>query len=90
MLQAFIGHADDLYPAVKILLLKLFPEAYIVSHSVSGKASNSKNHAKPPFDSRLYGVMLCILKEKFGSSSKEVTEKVHSVQKFINKKVKSV
>ncbi|KAG1652238.1 hypothetical protein GQR58_026447 [Nymphon striatum] len=57
-------HADDLYPAVKSLLLKLFLEAYILAHSVSGKASNGKNFAKPPFDSRLYGVMLSILKEK--------------------------
>ncbi|KAG1652239.1 hypothetical protein GQR58_026447 [Nymphon striatum] len=62
--EDFIGHADDLYPAVKSLLLKLFLEAYILAHSVSGKASNGKNFAKPPFDSRLYGVMLSILKEK--------------------------
>lgn len=85
-LQDSIGHMDKLYPAVKILLLKLFPESYIVSHSVSGKASNSKCSAKPAFDARLYGIMITTLKEKFGSSTKEITEKVHSVQKYLQRK----
>lgn len=85
-LQDSINHLDQLHPAVKILLLKLFPETYIVNHSVSGKASNSKTPRKPQFDLRLYGVMVSIIKDKFGSSNKDITEKVHSVQKYLQNK----
>ncbi|XP_063441976.1 histone-lysine N-methyltransferase, H3 lysine-79 specific-like [Mytilus trossulus] len=85
-LEDFISHIDSLYTAVKTLLLQLFPESYILSHSVSGKAANTKTVAKPQFDSRLYGVFVKILKEKFGSTTKEITEKVHSVQKYLQKK----
>ena len=83
-----MSHIDELYPAVKQLMLMLFPEDYIVSHSISGKASNSQSRAKPPFDGRLFQVMINILKEKFDVTTKEITEKVHSVQKFIMKKKK--
>ncbi|VDI46866.1 Hypothetical predicted protein [Mytilus galloprovincialis] len=55
-LADFISHIDTLYAAVKTLLLQLFPEPYILSHSVSGKTANTKIVAKPEFDSRLYGV----------------------------------
>ena len=78
-----ISHTDKVYDAVKILLLKLFSEEYILTHIVSGKASNSKLLAKPAFDMRLYSTMVLLLKEKFeGLTSKVITEKVHSVQKM--------
>lgn len=35
-------HMDKLYDVVKCLLQKLFPNAYILSYSVSGKAANYK------------------------------------------------
>lgn len=86
-LEDSIAHVDDLYSAVKILMLKLFPESYIISHSVTGKPSNSKVEAKPQFDRRLYNVLLLVIKNKFGSStpSKDVTAKVHSVQRWVQK-----
>ncbi|XP_033733447.1 uncharacterized protein LOC117322617 [Pecten maximus] len=86
-LQDSISHTDTLYVAVRILLLLLFPEDYIISHSVSGKAANSKTEKNPSFDSRLFGIFLRILKSKFpNNSAKDVTEKIHSVQKSIMKK----
>ncbi|KAJ8307791.1 hypothetical protein KUTeg_014656 [Tegillarca granosa] len=56
-LKDAISHTDKLYEAVRILMFKLFPDHYIISHSVSGKASNSKTERKMSFDARLYGVM---------------------------------
>lgn len=84
-----ISHTDGLYTAVKILILMLFPESYILSHSITGKPSNSKVEAKPPFDTRLYNILLTIIKEKYGLSAKEITAKVHSVQKWVQKKSKT-
>ena len=89
-LKDVVCHIDQVYQAVKILMLKLFPEDYITNHSVSGKASNSKTVATPQFDARLYGTMLSVLKEKFPDvSTKQITEKVHSVQKFLMVKNKN-
>ena len=86
-LEDIIGHTDRLYEAVKILMTKLFPDEYIATHSVSGKASNTTTTAKPCFDLRLYGAMLKVLKGKFSVDAKAVTEKVHSVQKSIQAKL---
>ncbi|KAH3721382.1 hypothetical protein DPMN_064305 [Dreissena polymorpha] len=71
-LEDSISHEDNMYSAVKILILNLFPERYIISHSVTGKASNSKLDAKPQFDRRLYNIFLSVIKNKFGSI-KDVT-----------------
>jgi hypothetical protein len=81
-LQDAIAHTDQVYSAVKTLMLMLFSEAYISSHSISGKAANTKLKAKPPFDTRLYNIMISLVKEKYPAvATKEITEKVHSVQK---------
>lgn len=89
-LQDAVDHIDQLYPAVKTLMLMLFPESYIKTHSISGKPCNSKQAAKPPFDSRLYNIMIGIIKEKYGSANKEITEKVHSIQKWAQKQKKGL
>lgn len=68
-LEDSIAHVDDLYSTVKILMLKLFTESYIISHLVTGKPSNSKIEAKPQFDRRLYNILLSVIKNKFGSST---------------------
>jgi hypothetical protein len=75
---------------VKIILQKLFPDSYNFDHSISGKPSNSKIAAKICFDGRLYGALINAIKATFGFhiKTKYVTEKVHSVQKFIAKKSK--
>lgn len=91
MLKYSICHMDKLYDVVKCLLLKLFPDAYILSHSVSGMAANSKTGKKPAFGSRLYSAFVTMVKEKFPSaSSKEITEKVHSVPKNLKNEEKKI
>ena len=88
-LQDAISHTDKAYQAVRILLGKLFSEDYILSHSVSGKASNWKHNAKPAFDQRIFSTMVGIIKKKFTNVvTKEITEKVHSVQKVLIRKIK--
>lgn len=87
-LEDSISHIDKIYEAVRTLMLKLFPASYIATHSVSGKASNATSVAKPCFDTRLYGIMQRLLKEKFAVDSKVITEKVHSVQKYVMKNLK--
>ncbi len=85
-LHDMISHIDKLYDAVKTLLRNLFPDNYILSHSVSGKAANKAAVAKPPFDARLYNILITVIKSKFlNTTSKEITEKVHSVQKYVAK-----
>ena len=79
-----VSHTDKVYDTVKILLLKLFSEDYIQSHSVSGKAGNTTKAAKPAFDGRLYSAMIAIVKDKYKDiKTKDITEKVHSVQKVL-------
>ena len=68
---------------------QLFPDAYILTHSVPGKAANSKTEKKPPFDSRLYSVLISPFMEKFQSATtNEITEKVHSVHTFVKNEEK--
>ena len=67
-----ISHIDKLYDAVKTLLRDLFPDSYILSKSV--------------FDACLYNIFITLIKSKFlNTTSKEITEKVHSVQKYAAK-----
>lgn len=87
-LEDAVAHTDELYAGIKTLMLMLFPENYIITHSISGKPSNSKMEAKPELDSRLYNMLLSIVKQKFGTSSKDVTAKVQSVMKWVQKKSK--
>ena len=55
------------------------------THSISGKPSNNKQAAKPPLDARLYRILVEIIKDKYGTSTKEITAKVHSVRKWVHK-----
>ena len=84
-LQDAVAHTDKLYNAIKIPMLMLFPEKYIKAHSISGKPSNNKQAAKPPLDARLYRILVEIIKAKYGTSTKEITAKVHSVRKWVQK-----
>lgn len=85
-LQDSISHFDRLYDAVNCLLLKLFPKEYILSHSVSGKSGNSKLQPKSQFDPRLYCTMLSVIKKKFTLvTTKDITERVHAVQKSLKR-----
>ena len=85
-LQDAVAHIDKLYNAIKILTLMLFPEKYMKAHSISGKPSNNKQAAKPPLDARLYRILVEIIKDKYETSTKEITAKVHSVRKWVQKR----
>ena len=84
-LQDAFAHTDKLYNAIKILMLMLFPEKYIKAHSISGKPSNNKQVAKPPLDARLYRILVEIIKDKYGKSTKVITANVNSVWKWVQK-----
>ena len=81
-----MSHFDRLYDAVNCLLQKLFPKDYILNHSVSGKSENSKLQPKSQFDTRLYSAMVTAIKNKFTQvTTKDITERVHSVQKSLKR-----
>lgn len=72
------------YTATKTLLGRLFTKQELLSHSVSGKAPNSKTPAKPKFDGQKYAIFTDIMREKFPSlETKDLTAKVQAVQKSI-------
>ena len=68
------------YIATKTLLSSLFTEQELLSHSVSGKAPNSKIKAKPRFDGRKYSMFVDVIHEKFPTlEQKDITAKVQAV-----------
>ena len=48
--RLLLGNSTSLFNTVNVLLWKLFTVDEILSHSVSGKVTNSKTVAKPKFD----------------------------------------
>ena len=48
--RLLLGNSTSLFNTVSVLLRKLFTVDEILSHSVSGKVTNSKTVAKPKFD----------------------------------------
>ena len=48
--RELISNSTSVFNTVNILMRRLFTEQEIISHSVSGKASNTKTVAKPKFD----------------------------------------
>ena len=85
-----VRHLDRLYDVILHLLTQLFPVDYILSHSVTGQASNQSRAAKPMFDSTLYGIMVKkVVKTKFPQVQRTaITSKVHAVQKHFKNKPK--
>ena len=84
-LSDLIRHVDKPHVATRLLLLALFEREYILTHSVSGKAANTKVAAKPMFDQRLYSKMVGTLKSKFPTMKTcDITSKVHAVQKSLH------
>ena len=74
------------YVTVNLLLRKLFSVDEILSHSVSGKAANSKTAAKPKFDSERLELLQQIAVDRDGveaGSQSTVTLKIQAVQKAV-------
>jgi hypothetical protein len=84
-LRSFV---DGLFTSFKKLLLALFPNEYIISHSVTGRPANTMTEPKPKFDCRLYDCFSKLIKEKFHVKDAEITLKVQNVQKLLKKSIK--
>lgn len=84
-LRSMIEHVDGLFDSCKKLLLALFPNEYIISHSVTGRRANTMTEPKPKFETRLYDCFSKLIKEKFKVKDTEITQKVQSIQKFLKK-----
>ena len=81
-------NSTSLYMTVQILLKKLFTVEEILSHSVSGKAANSKTVAKPRFDPIKIELIRKIASDLHGSqivSVSTVTNKIQAVQKAVKR-----
>ena len=48
--RELVANSTSVFNTVNTLMRRLFTEQEIISHSVSGKASNTKTVAKPKFD----------------------------------------
>ena len=59
-------HSTSLYVTVNLLLHMLFSVNEILSHSVSGKAANSKTAAKPKIDSEQLELLQQIAVDRHG------------------------
>ena len=80
---------NQIFDAVDSTMRLAFSDEELVSHSVSGKASNSKMTPKPVFDKTKYNQVLQALYTKFPqllSEKKELMLKIHSVIKKAKKK----
>ena len=65
---------------------RLFTEEEIISHSVSGKASNSKTLAKPKFNhGKLELLKSLVIEQHKEVTSFQMTCKIQAVQKSVKK-----
>ena len=65
---------------------RLFTEEEIISHSVSGKASNSKTVAKPKFDTGKLELLKSLVIELHKEITvSQITFKIQAVQKSVKK-----
>ena len=85
--RKLIFNSTSVYNTVSLLMCRLFTVAEILSHSVSGKASNSKPVAKPKFDTPKLQLLKKLVVElhKEGTVS-QITLKIQSVQKSVQHK----
>ena len=84
-----IAGSTSCFEAVKTMLMALFTEDYIMSHSISGKKTTmvSNDDVKNPYNPKLYNVMTSLVKEKFpGTKTSDITPNVHALQRSILRK----
>lgn len=77
------------FEAVELLMLKLFPDEDIISSTISGKRPNSyAGTPKKQFNTSMLSELISILRIKFPQMKRQdITQKIQSVQKKINKKM---
>lgn len=90
-LESVLGHETSLSGACKALLLKVFDESYLMSHSITGRRGNTKKEAKPMMDERIIQLIRNLLKRQFGPhvTDSVVTQKIQNVQKVLRLKYRS-
>uniref|UniRef100_A0A8C3PLM8 Germ cell-specific gene 1-like protein n=1 Tax=Calidris pygmaea TaxID=425635 RepID=A0A8C3PLM8_9CHAR len=87
-LKAMVQFEDDPYKAAHKILTALFSDVYLLQHSVTEQACNSRSLPKPKLDPELYTVYCDILKSIFpGISSQTLREETQHVQKSTQKEV---
>ncbi|XP_071671157.1 germ cell-specific gene 1-like protein isoform X3 [Patagioenas fasciata] len=87
-LKAMVQFEDDPYKAAHKILTALFSDVYLLQHSVTEQACNSRSLPKPKIDPELYTVYCDILKSIFpGISSQTLREETQHVQKSTQKEV---
>ncbi|XP_052628991.1 uncharacterized protein LOC128134846 isoform X3 [Harpia harpyja] len=87
-LKAMVQFEDDPYKAAHKILTALFSDVYLLQHSVTEQACNSRSLPKPKIDPELYTVYCDILKSIFpGISSQTLREETQHVQKSNQKEV---
>nr|XP_021151426.1 germ cell-specific gene 1-like protein isoform X2 [Columba livia] len=87
-LKAMVQFEDDPYKAAHKILTALFSDVYLLQHSVTEQACNSRSLPKPKIDPELYTVYCDILKSIFpGISSQTLREETQHVQKSTQKDV---
>ena len=75
-----------MFNTVRMLLRRLFTAEEIVAHLVSGKASNSKNVAKPKFDGEKLELLKKLVTEMHNEATfSQITAKVQAVQKAVRR-----
>ncbi|XP_040430339.1 germ cell-specific gene 1-like protein isoform X1 [Cygnus olor] len=87
-LKAMVQSEDDPYKAAHKILTALFSDVYLLQHSVTEQASNTRSLPKPKIDPELYTVYCDILKSIFpGISSQTLREETQHIQKSTQKEV---
>ena len=84
--RELISNSTSVFNTVNLLMRRLFTEEEIISHSVSGKASNSKTVAKPKFNlAKLELLNSLVIELHKEITSSQITSKIQAVQKSVKK-----
>ncbi|XP_065540076.1 uncharacterized protein LOC136016574 isoform X2 [Lathamus discolor] len=87
-LKAMVQFEDDPYKAAHKILTALFSDVYLIQHSVTEQACNSRSLPKPKIDPELYTVYCDILRSIFpGISSQTLREETQHMQKSTQKEL---
>ena len=84
--RELVVNSTSVFSTVNSLMRKLFTEEEILSHSVSGKAANSKIAAKPKFDSAKLDLVKKITIDVHGKEIvNTITDKIQAVIKAVKR-----
>ena len=86
--RELVSNSTSVFNTVNILMRRLFTEQEIISHSVSGKASNTKTVAKPKFDTAKLELLKSLVLELHKEVTvSQITLKIQAVQKSVKKTI---